>query len=164
MEGRLGTADALAGTWRILLLVTNPPGEHGLLDMLKGELIVTSNADLAWTALSFGLVPTPPLVSESNFCWPPSIASWRIRSKRTWYLGRTVVPADWAGDLDGGPERPSARRVWVATDSNVDCPTSSPGPCGNLPGSPLPSAAPQRHWPTSRRQRTRPIQVRAGSR
>src|SRR5204863_4804415 len=34
VEARLGTVYALAGAWSILLLVTNPMGEHGLLDML----------------------------------------------------------------------------------------------------------------------------------
>ena len=56
VEGRLGTVYALAGAWSILLLVTNPLGEHGLLDMLKGEIIAISNADLAWTAVSFAAV------------------------------------------------------------------------------------------------------------
>jgi ABC-type Mn2+/Zn2+ transport system permease subunit len=55
-EARLGTAYVLAGGWGILLLVTNPLGEHGLLDMLKGEIIAVSNADLRRTALTFGVV------------------------------------------------------------------------------------------------------------
>jgi ABC-type Mn2+/Zn2+ transport system permease subunit len=55
-EARLGTAYVLAGAWAILLLVTNPLGEHGLLDMLKGEIIAVSNADLRRTALTFGVV------------------------------------------------------------------------------------------------------------
>src|SRR5207302_9289260 len=56
VEGRLGTVYVLAGAWSILLLVTNPLGEHGLLDMLKGEIIAISDADLAWTAVTFGTV------------------------------------------------------------------------------------------------------------
>jgi ABC-type Mn2+/Zn2+ transport system permease subunit len=56
VEGRLGTVYALAGAWSILLLVTNPLGEHGLLDMLKGEIISTSDADLEQTAAAFGVV------------------------------------------------------------------------------------------------------------
>ncbi|MBI3417996.1 MAG: metal ABC transporter permease [Verrucomicrobia bacterium] len=56
VEGRLGTVYVLAGAWSILLLVTNPLGEHGLLDMLKGEIIAISNGDLMWTAGSFGAV------------------------------------------------------------------------------------------------------------
>jgi ABC-type Mn2+/Zn2+ transport system permease subunit len=54
VEARLGTVYVLAGAWSILLLVTNPLGEHGLLDMLKGEIIAVSNADLSWTAAIFG--------------------------------------------------------------------------------------------------------------
>src|SRR5260221_2255112 len=54
MEGRLGTVYVLAGAWSILLLVTNPLGEHGLLDMLKGEIIAVSNADLTRTTAIFG--------------------------------------------------------------------------------------------------------------
>jgi ABC-type Mn2+/Zn2+ transport system permease subunit len=45
-----------AGALGILLLVTNPLGEHGLLDMLKGEIIAVSNADLWRTAGAFALV------------------------------------------------------------------------------------------------------------
>ncbi|MEK7684650.1 MAG: metal ABC transporter permease [Verrucomicrobiota bacterium] len=56
VEGRLGTVYVLAGAWSILLLVTNPLGEHGLLDMLKGEIIAVSDADLAGTAATFGAV------------------------------------------------------------------------------------------------------------
>lgn len=56
VEGRLGTVYVLAGAWSVLLLVTNPLGEHGLLDMLKGEIIAISNADLGWTAATFGTV------------------------------------------------------------------------------------------------------------
>src|SRR5881409_441979 len=54
VEGRLGTVYVLAGAWSILLLVTNPLGEHGLLDMLKGEIISVSDADVLRTALTFG--------------------------------------------------------------------------------------------------------------
>jgi ABC-type Mn2+/Zn2+ transport system permease subunit len=56
VEGRLGTVYALAGAWSILLLVTNPLGEHGLLDMLKGEIIAVSDADLGRTLATFGAV------------------------------------------------------------------------------------------------------------
>jgi ABC-type Mn2+/Zn2+ transport system permease subunit len=55
-EGRIGTAYVLAGAWSILLLVKNPYGEHGLLERLKGEIIAVSNADLTWTAATFGTV------------------------------------------------------------------------------------------------------------
>src|SRR5216117_3465202 len=56
LESRLGTVYVLAGAWSILLLVTNPLGEHGLLDMLKGEIIAISNVDLGLTAVTFGTV------------------------------------------------------------------------------------------------------------
>jgi ABC-type Mn2+/Zn2+ transport system permease subunit len=56
VEARLGTVYVLAGAWSILLLVTNPLGEHGLLDMLKGEIISVSNADLRRTLATFGAV------------------------------------------------------------------------------------------------------------
>src|SRR5882762_3905261 len=56
VEARLGTVYALAGAWSILLLVTNPMGEHGLLDMLKGQIISVSNADLERTVVTFGAV------------------------------------------------------------------------------------------------------------
>src|SRR3954452_5297077 len=56
VEGRLGTVYVLAGAWSILLLVTNPLGEHGLLDMLKGEIIAVSDTDLGQTVVTFGVV------------------------------------------------------------------------------------------------------------
>jgi ABC-type Mn2+/Zn2+ transport system permease subunit len=56
VEGRIGTLYALAGAWSILLLATNPLGEHGLLDMLKGEIIAVTGTDVAQTAAAFGVV------------------------------------------------------------------------------------------------------------
>jgi ABC-type Mn2+/Zn2+ transport system permease subunit len=56
VEGRLGTIYVLAGGWSILLLVTNPLGEHGLLDLLKGEIIAVTDVDLVSTAATFGAV------------------------------------------------------------------------------------------------------------
>ncbi len=56
VEGRLGTVYVLAGAWSILLLVSNPLGEHGLLDMLKGEILSISQSDLKHTVATFGLV------------------------------------------------------------------------------------------------------------
>jgi ABC-type Mn2+/Zn2+ transport system permease subunit len=53
VEGRLGTVYVLAGAWSVLLLVTNPSGERGLLDVFKGEIVAISDADLAWTAATF---------------------------------------------------------------------------------------------------------------
>jgi ABC-type Mn2+/Zn2+ transport system permease subunit len=56
VEGRLGTAYVLAGAWSILLLVTNPYGDHGLLDRLKGEIIAVGDRDLLVTVGMFGFV------------------------------------------------------------------------------------------------------------
>lgn len=67
VEGRLGTVYVLAGAWSILLLITNPLGEHGLLDMLKGEIIAVSNTDLARTAIAFLVVALTLLVFHKEF-------------------------------------------------------------------------------------------------
>lgn len=56
VEGRVGTLYALAGATSILLLVKNPLGERGLLDLLRGEIIAVSNLDLGLTAISFAVV------------------------------------------------------------------------------------------------------------
>jgi ABC-type Mn2+/Zn2+ transport system permease subunit len=55
-EGRIGTAYVLAGAWSILLLLTNPYGEHGLLERLQGKIIAVSNVDLVLTAALFLVV------------------------------------------------------------------------------------------------------------
>jgi len=55
VEGLLGTAYVLAGAWGMLLLAANPMGEHGLLDLLKGQILAITNEDLARTAATFGL-------------------------------------------------------------------------------------------------------------
>jgi ABC-type Mn2+/Zn2+ transport system permease subunit len=49
-EGRIGTAYVLAGAWSILLLLTNPYGEHGLLERLQGKIISVADMDLILTA------------------------------------------------------------------------------------------------------------------
>ena len=67
VEGRMGTLYVLAGAWSVLLLVTNPLGEHGLLDMLKGEIIAVSNADLARTAAAFLFVAAGLLLFQKEF-------------------------------------------------------------------------------------------------
>jgi ABC-type Mn2+/Zn2+ transport system permease subunit len=67
VEGRLGTVYALAGAWSVLLLVTNPMGEHGLLDMLKGEIIAVSNKDLEQTAVVFAIVVAALFVFKKEF-------------------------------------------------------------------------------------------------
>ena len=55
-EGRLGTAYVVAAALSILLLAKNPYGEIGLLDLLKGEVITVSNADLILTAATLAVV------------------------------------------------------------------------------------------------------------
>lgn len=67
VEARLGTAYVVAGAWSILLLVKNPFGEHGLLDRLKGEIIAVSNADLALTGGTFGVVVVALLFFQKEF-------------------------------------------------------------------------------------------------
>jgi ABC-type Mn2+/Zn2+ transport system permease subunit len=52
-EGRIGTAYVLAGAWSILLLLTNPYGEHGLLERLQGKIISVADLDLVLTATLF---------------------------------------------------------------------------------------------------------------
>ncbi len=66
-EGRMGTLYALSGAWSILLLVTNPLGEHGLLDMLKGEIIAVSNTDLTRSAVAFLVVALGLIVFQKEF-------------------------------------------------------------------------------------------------
>lgn len=66
-EARVGTIYVLAGAWSILLLVTNPLGEHGLLDMLKGEIIAVSTADLLRTAGAFAIVAVTLLLFQKEF-------------------------------------------------------------------------------------------------
>jgi ABC-type Mn2+/Zn2+ transport system permease subunit len=55
-EGRLGTAYVVAAALSILLLSKNRFGEAGWLDLMKGEIITISNADLALTAATLALV------------------------------------------------------------------------------------------------------------
>ncbi|MGD0745487.1 MAG: metal ABC transporter permease [Verrucomicrobiota bacterium] len=55
-EGRLGAAYVVAAALSILLLSKNRFGEAGWLDLLKGEIITISNADLALTAATLGVV------------------------------------------------------------------------------------------------------------
>jgi ABC-type Mn2+/Zn2+ transport system permease subunit len=67
VEARIGTAYVLAGAWSILLLVKNPIGEHGLLDLLKGEIIAISNFELGVTAGTFALVVTALFLFQKEF-------------------------------------------------------------------------------------------------
>jgi ABC-type Mn2+/Zn2+ transport system permease subunit len=67
VEARIGTAYVLAGAWSILLLVKNPIGEHGLLDLLKGEIIAISNFELIATAGAFALVVAVLVLFQKEF-------------------------------------------------------------------------------------------------
>ena len=66
-EGRLGGAYVLAGAWSILLLAKNPIGEHGMLDLLRGEIIAVSNAHLILTAATLGIVVLALLIFRREF-------------------------------------------------------------------------------------------------
>jgi ABC-type Mn2+/Zn2+ transport system permease subunit len=55
-EGRLGAVYVVAAALSILLLSKNRYGEAGWLDLLKGEIITISNADLALTAATLAVV------------------------------------------------------------------------------------------------------------
>ncbi len=67
IEGRLGMVYVLAGAWSVLLLVTNPAGERGLLEVLKGDIVAISDADLGWTAGTFGTVIVMIIVFRKEF-------------------------------------------------------------------------------------------------
>jgi ABC-type Mn2+/Zn2+ transport system permease subunit len=56
IEGRTGLVYVLAGAWSILLLVQNPLGQHGMLELLRGEIISVSSTDVILTAAVFALV------------------------------------------------------------------------------------------------------------
>jgi ABC-type Mn2+/Zn2+ transport system permease subunit len=55
-EGRLGAAYVVAAALSIVLLSKNHYAEVGWLDLLKGEIITVSNADLALTAVTLVVV------------------------------------------------------------------------------------------------------------
>ena len=66
-ESRIGAFYVLAGAASILLLVKNPFGEHGMLDLLKGEIIAVTNGELMFTAAIFTLVTAPLLIFRKHF-------------------------------------------------------------------------------------------------
>ena len=70
VEGRIGTFYVLAGGWSILLLVKNPFGEHGMLEMLRGEIIALSNTDLILTAVTFAIVVAALLLFHDRVVGP----------------------------------------------------------------------------------------------
>ncbi len=67
VEGRVGTMYVLAGAWSILLLVKNPMGERGLLDLLRGEIIAVPDPELWLTLLSFGFVGLSLFLFQKEF-------------------------------------------------------------------------------------------------
>jgi ABC-type Mn2+/Zn2+ transport system permease subunit len=67
IEGKIGTAYVLAGAWSILLLVQNPHGEHGMLELLRGQVISVSNLDLGLTAIVFVIVVAALFVFQKEF-------------------------------------------------------------------------------------------------
>jgi ABC-type Mn2+/Zn2+ transport system permease subunit len=67
VEGRIGAAYVLAGAWGLLLLVKNPFGEHGMLDLLKGEIIAVSTLDLVVTGGTFVVVSLMLFLLQKEF-------------------------------------------------------------------------------------------------
>jgi len=67
VEGRTGAAYVLAGAGSLLLLAKNPLGEHGMLDLLKGEIIAVSDIDLAVTGGTFGVVALTLFLLQKEF-------------------------------------------------------------------------------------------------
>jgi ABC-type Mn2+/Zn2+ transport system permease subunit len=66
-EARIGAFYVLAGAASILLLVKNPFGEHGMLDMLKGEIIAVTDDELKFTAAIFFVVTLPLIIFRKHF-------------------------------------------------------------------------------------------------
>ena len=50
-----------------MLLAKNPLGEHSLLDVIKGEIIAVSDADLVWTAAILAVVVLILFVFKKEF-------------------------------------------------------------------------------------------------
>ncbi len=67
VEARIGTVYVLAGAWSVLLLAKNPIGEHGLLDLLKGEIIAVSDFQLVLTVAMFVVIVGLLLVFQKEF-------------------------------------------------------------------------------------------------
>lgn len=66
-EGRMGALFVLASAWGVLLVVNNPHGDHGLLHLLRGEIIAVSNADLALGAVTFCLTVAGLVLFQKEF-------------------------------------------------------------------------------------------------
>jgi ABC-type Mn2+/Zn2+ transport system permease subunit len=87
VEGRLGALYVLAGAWSILLLVKNPFGEHGMLDLLKGEIIAVSNSELLLTASVVVFVVALLCVFHKEFLlisFDPEMAITLKKHVRSW--------------------------------------------------------------------------------
>ena len=87
VEGRLGALYVLAGAWSILLLVKNPFGEHGMLDLLRGEIIAVSNSELLLTACVVVSVVVPLCVFNKEFLlisFDPEMAVTLKKRVRAW--------------------------------------------------------------------------------
>jgi ABC-type Mn2+/Zn2+ transport system permease subunit len=67
IESRIGAAYVLAGAGGILLLVANPHGEHGMLELLRGEIIAVSDRDLWRAGITFGLGGALLLLFQKEF-------------------------------------------------------------------------------------------------
>jgi len=67
VEGRIGTCYVLAGAWAILLLVKNPVGERGLLDLLRGEIIAVPDLELWLSAVAFAVVVASLYLFKKEF-------------------------------------------------------------------------------------------------
>ena len=67
IESQIGTAYVLAGAAGILLLTSNPHGEHGMLELLRGEIIAVPSRDLWPAAATFGVGCTLLLLFQKEF-------------------------------------------------------------------------------------------------
>jgi len=67
IESRIGAAYVLAGAGGILLLVANPHGEHGMLELLRGEIIAVAECDLWRAGVTFGLGVAGLLLFQKEF-------------------------------------------------------------------------------------------------
>lgn len=67
LEGRLGTAYAVAIATSLLLLARCPQAERGWLSLLKGEIIAVPTRDLLFTAGTFAVVLTALFIFRKEF-------------------------------------------------------------------------------------------------
>jgi len=66
-EGRLAAAYAFAGSLTILFMVFNPAGQIEVLNLLKGEVIALSKAELRLLVVVFGIVLVSMLLFRREF-------------------------------------------------------------------------------------------------